>query len=151
MCIRDRVGWVCPTLGIILTQSASALVNVVYGPSSNFLLPSVHIYTKIWSPSLIHVRGWWGGQKNKNIDILTYKHGLLSIDMKTKVIQHVESEWMRDWKRVLQDIPGSQLFWHSDIFIITRTVKTMLMLTYTQNEAVFQNKRPTMHNSCWKT
>ena len=30
--------------------------------------------------------------KNKNIDILTYKHGLLSIDMKTKVIQHVESE-----------------------------------------------------------
>ena len=51
------VGWVCPTLGIILTQSASALVNVVYGPSSNFLLPSVHIYTKIWGPSLIHVRG----------------------------------------------------------------------------------------------
>ena len=25
---------------------------------------------------------------------------LLIIDMKTKVVQHVESEWMRDWKSV---------------------------------------------------
>ena len=115
--------------------------------------------TMLFFDLLLHTltRDWTNhraGSQLKSIDILTYKHWLLSIDMKTKVIQHVESEWMRDWKRVLQDIPVSQLFRHSDIFIITRTVKPMLMLKYTQNEAVFQNKRtkrPTMHNSCWKT
>ena len=35
-----------------------------------------------------------------HIGILTYKQWLLSIDMKTKVVQHVESDWMRDWKSV---------------------------------------------------
>ena len=30
--------------------------------------------------------------KKKNIDIFTYKQRLLSINMKTKVVQHVKSE-----------------------------------------------------------
>ena len=34
----------------------------------------------------------------KTIDIFTYKQRILSIDMKTKVVQQVESEWMKDWK-----------------------------------------------------
>ena len=29
-----------------------------------------------------------------------FQQRLLSIDMKTNVVQHVESEWMRDWKSV---------------------------------------------------
>ena len=36
----------------------------------------------------------------KPIDIFTYKQRILSIDMKTKVVQQVESEWMKDWKSV---------------------------------------------------
>ena len=44
-------------------------------------------------------RGWWGGQK-KTIAIFAYKQRLLSIEMKTKLVQHVESDWMRDWKSV---------------------------------------------------
>ena len=39
---------------------------------------------------------------------------LLSIDMKTKVLQHVESDWMREWERVrVRECSGSQLL--SDI------------------------------------
>ena len=34
----------------------------------------------------------------KSIDIFTYKQWLSCLDMKTKVVQHVESEWMREWK-----------------------------------------------------
>ena len=48
-------------------------------------------------------RGWcWGCCccQKKIIAIFTYKQRLLSIDMKTKLVQHVESEWMRDWKSV---------------------------------------------------
>ena len=36
----------------------------------------------------------------KNIDIFIYKEWHLSIDIKTKVVQHVESDWMRGWKSV---------------------------------------------------
>ena len=32
------------------------------------------------------------GEVKKIIDIITYKQRLLSIDMKTKVVQHVKSE-----------------------------------------------------------
>ena len=43
-------------------------------------------------------RGWWG-QKKPHCNFCP-KQWLLSIDMKTKVVQHVESDWMRDWKSV---------------------------------------------------
>ena len=36
----------------------------------------------------------------KNIAIFGYKQRLMSMDMKTKLVQHVESDWMRDWKGV---------------------------------------------------
>ena len=36
----------------------------------------------------------------KTIAIFGYKQRLLSIEMKTKLVQHVESDWMRDWKNV---------------------------------------------------
>ena len=36
----------------------------------------------------------------KNISIFGNKQRLLSIEMKTKLVQHVESDWMRDWKSV---------------------------------------------------
>ena len=35
-----------------------------------------------------------------SIDIFIYTEWHLSLDMKTKVVQHVESDWMRDWKSV---------------------------------------------------
>ena len=31
----------------------------------------------------------------KNIAIFVYKQRILSIEMKTKIVQHVKSEWMR--------------------------------------------------------
>ena len=40
----------------------------------------------------------WGPKKT--IAIFGNKQWLLSIEMKTKVVQHVESDWMRDWKSV---------------------------------------------------
>ena len=40
--------------------------------------------------------GWWGPKKS--IAIFGYKQWLLSLDMKTKVVHHVEREWMREWK-----------------------------------------------------
>ena len=36
----------------------------------------------------------------KSIAIFAYKQRILSIEMKTKLVQHVKSEWMRDWKSV---------------------------------------------------
>ena len=33
----------------------------------------------------------------KSIAIFSNKQRLLSLDMKTKLVQHVESDWMRDW------------------------------------------------------
>ena len=42
----------------------------------------------------------WGGGPKKSIAIFAYKQRLLSIEMKTKLVQHVESDWMRDWKSV---------------------------------------------------
>ena len=41
-----------------------------------------------------------GGGGGNFFDIFTYKLWLLCIDLKTKVVQHVESECMRDWKSV---------------------------------------------------
>ena len=38
------------------------------------------------------------GSQLKTIAIFAYKQRLLSIEMKTKLVQHVESDWMRDWK-----------------------------------------------------
>ena len=42
---------------------------------------SVRVSARVWECESVKVREW-----------------LLSIDMKTKVVQHVESEWMREWK-----------------------------------------------------
>ena len=49
-----------------------------------------------------HRWGWcWGCCcPKKSIAIFGDKQRLLSIDMKTKLVQHVESDWMRDWKSV---------------------------------------------------
>ena len=40
------------------------------------------------------------GCPKKTIAIFGYKQWLLSIEMKTKVVQHVESDWMREWGSV---------------------------------------------------
>ena len=37
-----------------------------------------------------------GGWRQKSIVIFNYQKSLLSIDMKTKVVQHVKNEWMRE-------------------------------------------------------
>ena len=42
----------------------------------------------------------WGNRGLKSIAIFAYKQRLLSLEIKTKLVQHVESEWMRDWKSV---------------------------------------------------
>ena len=38
--------------------------------------------------------------KNTCIANFGYKQRLLSIEMKTKLVQHVESDWMREWESV---------------------------------------------------
>ena len=38
------------------------------------------------------------GCPKKSIAIFGYKQWLLSIEMKTKLVQHVESDWMREWE-----------------------------------------------------
>jgi len=47
-----------------------------------------------------HRRGWWGwgGCPKKSIAFFDYKQWVFSIEMKTKLVHHVESDWMRDWK-----------------------------------------------------
>ena len=63
-------------------------------PSRNFLAGNQLYELKC------HRIGWgWGCQK-KSIAIFGYKQRLLSLDMKTKLVQHVQSDWMRDWKSV---------------------------------------------------
>ena len=78
---------------------------------------SEHLTSKIWlflaGNQLYELKcnrwGWCcccgcGGGQKKIIDIFTYKQRLLSIDMKTKVVQHVKSEWkneMRVWEWLL--------------------------------------------------
>ena len=59
-----------------------------------------------WEPALwplnsqerVMVMMW---KSQKNIAIFGNKQRLLSIDMKTKVVQHVERVWMRVWEWVL--------------------------------------------------
>ena len=60
------VGWVCvggvPPLVLFLPKvrrrwSMLSMALLATSMTVLNLLPSVHIYTKIWSPSLIHVRG----------------------------------------------------------------------------------------------
>ena len=38
--------------------------------------------------------------ENVNAFFWQHKQWLLSLDMKTKLVQHVESDWMRDWESV---------------------------------------------------
>ena len=43
--------------------------------------------------------GEGGEEVPKNaIAIFGYKQWVLSIDMKTKIVQHVESEWVSEWE-----------------------------------------------------
>ena len=44
--------------------------------------------------------GWCGWGPKKTIAIFSNKQWVFSIEMKTKLVQHVESDWMRDWKSV---------------------------------------------------
>ena len=48
---------------------------------------------------------------------------LLSIDMKTKVVQHVKSDWMREWKSESvwewESVPGSQLLSDVQTFFLS--------------------------------
>ena len=39
-------------------------------------------------------------RSKKSIAIFSNKQWVFSIEMKTKLVQHVESDWMRDWKSV---------------------------------------------------
>ena len=57
---------------------------------------------------------WWG---RKNIGIFTYKQWLLSIDMKTKVVQYVERE--SEWESVpgFQVLSDVQTYFHSILFL----------------------------------
>ena len=48
------------------------------------------------SPKLTGRRGC----QKKTIAIFSYKQRLMSIDMKTKIVQHVKREWMREWESV---------------------------------------------------
>ena len=40
---------------------------------------------------------WWCPKKALFV-IFTYKQSIITIDMKTKVVLHVESAWIREWK-----------------------------------------------------
>ena len=43
-------------------------------------------------------RARMGRSQKNSIAIFGYKQWVLSIDMKTKIVQHVEREWMREWE-----------------------------------------------------
>ena len=47
----------------------------------------------------------------KNIAIFGYKQWVLSIDMKTKIAQQVEREWMREWESVRVREGESERVW----------------------------------------
>ena len=49
----------------------------------------------------------------KTIAIFGNNKWFLSIEMKTKVVQHVESHWMRDWKSVRVRKSESEREWES--------------------------------------
>ena len=56
--------------------------------------------------------------KKKSIAIFGYKQWLLSLDMKTKVVQHVEREWMREWESVrVWECESARVWkWESDFW-----------------------------------
>ena len=59
----------------------------------------------------------------KNIDIFIYKEWHLSIDIKTKVVQHAESEWMRvrHWEsEIVWEWESDFWAWKQKLFSMTR-------------------------------
>ena len=54
-------------------------------------------------------------RSQKSIAIFGYKQSLLSIDMKTKVVQHVESQWMREWESERVRKWENERVWESDL------------------------------------
>ena len=68
----------------------------------------IWIFSKInpffsWEPALwlLNSQGRVMRRLSKKlIAIFGYKQRLLSLDMKTKLVQHVKSDWMRDWMSV---------------------------------------------------
>ena len=106
-----------------------------------------YYYIFSWEPALWHLnqqdRVMW--RSKKSIAIFGNKQWLLSIDMKTKVVQHVESEWMREWKSErVKELESERMrecerviwfpafVWHSDIFYKNqhKTIYFSLALAY---------------------
>ena len=55
-----------------------------------------------------------GDEEEVKKNIFTYEQWVLSINMKTKIVQHVESDWMRDWKSVRVSKSDSERLRESD-------------------------------------
>ena len=90
----------------------------------------------------------WECESVREWESVKVREWLLSIDMKTKVVQHVESEWIREWKsereweceRVSERVFWFPAFvWHSDIFLNRKTHfkhhKTPWLFTFWPNES----------------
>ena len=62
------------------------------------LIKQIFIFS--WEPALWTLNSQERVMMSKKnlIDIFNFKQRLLSIDMKTKVVEHAEREWMRQWK-----------------------------------------------------
>ena len=75
----------------------------LYAQKSLFIAENCNAFFS-WEPALWTLKSQGRVMRRrrskKNIAIFAYKQRLLSIEMKTKLVQHVESEWMRDWKSV---------------------------------------------------
>ena len=108
----------------------------VYAQKSLFKVENVNAYLLTSSSSAASAPREFAnhraGSQLKIIGIFTCKQRHLSIDMKTKVVQHVKSEWMRDWKSVrvrecennIKTFRHSWLpafVWHSEFFFMPLT------------------------------
>ena len=51
------------------------------------------------------------GEVKKTTAIFGYKQRILSIEMKTKLVQHVKNEWLRDWESVRVRKSESERLW----------------------------------------
>ena len=108
--IRSKIDVYWRICGCSRIFGCSAQLEAKVTPTSDDLWTS-NLFS--WEPALwtlIRIRGCDGGCPKKSIAIFSYKQWLLSLDMKTKVVQHVPSfENLENFKTLR--VPSTCLTW----------------------------------------
>ena len=86
--------------------------TISISPRSRTNISSFTVFS--WEPALWLLNSqdrvmWW--LSKKSIANFGYKHRLLSLDMKTKLVQHVESDWMRESESEIARESESENVW----------------------------------------